>query len=97
MKRSVVAGLLAALVFAGGAAAASDQVSVTVDRSRIKTQLGRKISFKTTIANTASTATGPLIAHLNVLSLRSGVEVDPEDWSTHRTRYLGSIDRKSVV
>jgi hypothetical protein len=26
-----------------------------------------------------------------VLSLRSGVEVDPEDWSTHRTRYLGSI------
>jgi len=32
-----------------------------------------------------------LIAHLNVLSLRTGVYVDPEDWSSRRTRYLTPI------
>ena len=32
-----------------------------------------------------------LIAHLNVLSLRSGVYIDPEDWSSNRTRYLPPI------
>ena len=31
------------------------------------------------------------IAHLNVLSLRRGVYVDPEDWSSDRTRYLAPI------
>lgn len=79
------------LAFASVASAATNDVSVTVSRQRIATQLGHKVSFTTTVANHGSTSTGPLIAHLNVLSLRSGVEVDPEDWSTHRTRYLGSI------
>jgi hypothetical protein len=32
-----------------------------------------------------------LVAHLNVASLRPGVYVDPEDWSTSRTRYLDPI------
>ena len=32
-----------------------------------------------------------LIAHLTVVSLHDGVYVDPEDWSSHRTRYLGAI------
>jgi len=39
-------------------------------------------------------AAGPAagqVAHLNVLSLRPGVYVDPEDWSSHRTRYLAPI------
>ena len=34
-----------------------------------------------------------MIAHLNIVSLTGDVYVDPEDWSTHRTRYLGSIGR----
>lgn len=86
----MLATLSIALAFTG-AAVASDDVSVTVDRSRITTKLGQRFVFRTTIGNDASTATGSLIAHLNVLSLRNGVEVDPEDWSTHRTRYLGTI------
>lgn len=80
-----------ALALVGAANAASDDVSVIVDQSRIDTQLGENIVFHAEFANHGSTATGPLIAHLNVLSLRQGVEVDPEDWSTHRTRYLGTI------
>jgi hypothetical protein len=79
------------LALAQPAAATSDQVSVIVKQSRITTQLGENVSFRATFANRGATDTGPLIAHLNVLSLREGVEVDPEDWSTHRTRYLGAI------
>ena len=32
-----------------------------------------------------------LIVHLNVLSLRKFGYIDPEDWSSHRTRYLAPI------
>ena len=38
-----------------------------------------------------------LIAHLNVVSLRDGVYVDPEDWSSHRTRYLAPIPAGASV
>ena len=31
------------------------------------------------------------MAHLNVLDLRGDVYVDPEDWSTARTKYLDPI------
>ena len=78
----------AALAWSGVTAAA---VGVTLSPLRINTELGRNVLVHATFRNTAPSATGSLIAHLNVLSLRSGVEVDPEDWSTHRTRYLGTL------
>lgn len=85
------ATLLAALVFAGTTGAQSDPISVTVDRGQIFTGLGDDFGFRTTIANQAETSTPALIAHLNILSLRDGVYVDPEDWSSQRTWYLGTI------
>lgn len=88
---AALTALAAALMLAGGAGAALGDVSVTIDRSRVKTELGRKFTFRTTVANQASSATQSLIAHLNVLSLRPGTYVDPEDWSADRTRYLGTI------
>ena len=92
LRRAVVCSAAAAVVALVGAAnAAANDVSVIVRQSRIDTQLGKNIVFRATFANRGSNATGPQIAHLNVLSLRQGVEVDPEDWSTHRTRYLGTI------
>jgi hypothetical protein len=88
-----VALVVAAQVFASVACAADSgaAVSVTVDRTRISTELGRKLVFRSTITNRGSTAASGLIAHLNVLSLRDGVYVDPEDWSSERTRYLRPI------
>jgi hypothetical protein len=86
---AVVAALLVAP--AAQAADASAPVSVTVDRAQISTKLGEKFVFRSTITNRGSTAASGLIAHLNVLSLRDGVYVDPEDWSSQRTRYLGTI------
>ena len=80
-----------ALALVGTANAASGPLSVTADRTAISTALGHKFVFRSTIANHGRTAAENLIAHLNVLSLRSGVYIDPEDWSSNRTRYLPSI------
>jgi hypothetical protein len=85
---AVVLGLAAA---AGASAADASQLSVSVDRARISTKLGKKFVFHSTITNRGSAPATNLIAHLNVLSLRTGVYVDPEDWSSNRTRYLDPI------
>ncbi|MDQ2984773.1 MAG: hypothetical protein M3R70_12770 [Actinomycetota bacterium] len=90
--RPLLVGLLAALVLAGGAQATSrSRVGVTVDRTELSTKLGHKLSFRSTITNHGSTSASGLVAHLNVLSLRTGVYVDPEDWSSKRTRFLDTI------
>jgi hypothetical protein len=83
--------VVALLVAPGTHAADAGPVSVRVDRARISTQLGQKFAFHSTITNRGSKAASGLIAHLNVLSLRDGVYVDPEDWSSQRTRYLGTV------
>jgi hypothetical protein len=87
----ILAGISLTLSAPAAATAQSADVTVTSNQSRLATQVGRSVSFTTTITNNSTSVTGALIAHLNVLSLRPGVEVDPEDWSTHRTRYLGAI------
>jgi hypothetical protein len=85
----LVAALL--VVPIGNASSGTHDVSVRVDRSRISTELGKKFTFRSTVTNSGATTARGLIAHLNVLSLRNGVYVDPEDWSSNRTRYLGAI------
>jgi hypothetical protein len=91
--RAVLVALVAASVLAGSASAAegADRVSVAVDRAQISKKLGNKFQFRSTITNRGSTAATGLIAHLNILSLRNGPYVDPEDWSSNRTRYLPTI------
>jgi hypothetical protein len=91
MNRRLVFVLLTVLVVAQPAAAATSRITVTLDRTAISTSLGNKFSFRSVIVNHGATPARDLIAHLNVLSLRSGVYIDPEDWSSHRTRYLPVI------
>jgi hypothetical protein len=90
---ALVAALAAALALPAAAPASTPAggLTVTVDRSRIATPVGHSFVFRSTIENRGPTAASGLIAHLNVLSLRSDVYVDPEDWSSHRTRYLDQI------
>ena len=92
MKWLVTLALLAfALFVAGGATAAVPAVSVDVDPTLVKTELGRDFSLRSTITNGGSRPAVGLVAHLNILSLRPGLYVDPEDWSESRTRYLAPI------
>src|SRR4029453_4017818 len=66
-------------------------VTVSPSPTAFSTSIGGDFTFSTRVDNKASTATRPLVAHLNVLSLRPGVYVDPEDWSSRRTVFIGSI------
>jgi hypothetical protein len=82
----VLAVVAIALALAPAALAA-----VEVDRTSVQTSLGHNFRFSTTVSNRTAVSTPPLVAHLNVLSLEPGTYVDPEDWSSHRTRYLGTL------
>jgi hypothetical protein len=92
-----VAIVVGACVAAPPACSSSSPVSVRVDRVSIVTKLGRKFAFRTVVTNRGSSPVTNLVAHLNVVSLRSGVYVDPEDWSTSRTRYVRAIRPHSSV
>ncbi len=91
-------GLLALVALGSGvlaagtsAASVSPAVAVKIDRAQVSTRLGESFAFTSTITNRGTTPVSGLIAHLNILSLKSSTYVDPEDWSTQRTRYLKPI------
>ena len=90
---SVAVAALAAVLLssAPGWAQEGQGVSASVDRTEIATGLGNKFSFRSTVTNDSAAQVSGLIAHLNVLSLRPGTYVDPEDWSSNRTRYLPPV------
>jgi len=87
MRRLLLASLVA-LALAGPSQAA---VSVTNDRMAITTKLGQRFTFHSRIENRGSTSARDLVAHLNVVDLTGHTYVDPEDWSSRRTRYLRPI------
>jgi hypothetical protein len=90
MRRLAIVAATLFLV-ASPAAANAGRLSVSLDRTQVTTRLGHTFAFHSTIVNHGTAPADGLIAHLNVLSLRNGVYVDPEDWSSHRTRYLVPI------
>ena len=104
MKRAallLLAGLLAWTVLGvpGPATAASGTaLRVTQDRATTDSPVGGPLSFSAAVLNAGDQPQYGLVAHLNVLSLEPDVYVDPEDWSSERTRYLpvipahGSVD-----
>jgi hypothetical protein len=86
MKRFVAAALLVSLLVP--TAAAANRVSLSLSRVDVATQLGDNFGFTSTVKNAGRAPLAGLVAHLNVVSLTPGVYVDPEDWSSDRTRYL---------
>jgi hypothetical protein len=83
--------LVATAALAACLASAARAVTVTLDHGPVTTKIGERFTFATTVENTGATALSGLVAHLNVLSDDPGVYVDPEDWSSHRTQYLQTI------
>jgi hypothetical protein len=93
-RRRVAAALVASALAAGAAVAAPTAgavVQVRVDRARLALPVGHSFGFSSTLRNTGARATPELVAHLNIVSLDPGVYVDPEDWSSQRTRYLAPL------
>lgn len=95
MRTARVGLCTAAVVVLLGTAMSSAEAAtglvVSVDRAAVVTKLGHIFVIRSTISNNGNAPAANLIAHLNVLSLRGDVYVDPEDWSSHRTRYLPPI------
>jgi hypothetical protein len=91
--RAAFAATLATLLLGASAPAArpAPTLSVSVEPSRVATTLGRTVTVRSAVTNRGSAPAAGLIAHLNVLSYERGVYVDPEDWSSNRTRYLAPI------
>jgi hypothetical protein len=86
---------LATGVMLGGRAAAvaapASALTIELDRETVVTPLGGRFRFTSTFRADATGRTSPSIAHLNIVSLDPDVYVDPEDWSSERTRYLGPL------
>jgi uncharacterized protein (DUF2141 family) len=95
MRRMSLAGsaLLAAVLVAvaPAAAAPAGNVTVTSEQPAVQTAVGRHFDYRARIVNDSSASTGQLVVHLNVASLGSDVYVDPEDWSTDRSRFLSTL------
>jgi hypothetical protein len=87
MKRLLLV-LVVALV---AVAPATAGVAVRNDRATVSTKLGHEFVFHSRIENRGATAATGLVAHLNVVDLTGHTYVDPEDWSSQRTRYLAPI------
>ena len=83
--------LLVVVLLLTAAQAQAAGLRLSNDRAGIATALGHKFVFHTTIRNEGATPASGLIAHLNVVDLSGHTYVDPEDWSSQRTRYLPSI------
>lgn len=64
---------------------AAQPVEVVMDRPSLSSVLGDLVTVRSTLVNTGSGTTGPLLAHLDVVSLHNDVYVDPEDWSADRS------------
>ena len=90
MRFARLALLVVVLLLTAGQVQAAG-LRVSNDRAGIATALGHKFVFHTTIRNDGATPASGLIAHLNVVDLSGHTYVDPEDWSSQRTRYLPSI------
>jgi hypothetical protein len=90
VRRALVALAVALALCVWVPAAAATAPRIAIDRGSVSVRLGKSFAFTSTLA-VGAPGTGPLVAHLNVVSLDPATYVDPEDWSSHRTRYLGPI------
>ena len=63
-------------------------LSVMAEPPTVSTVLGGRFVITTVVKNTGTAPTGQILAHMNVASIEGDVYVDPEDWSSNRSRQL---------
>jgi hypothetical protein len=84
---------------AAAAAGASGSVEVAMDHATAAGVLGDHLTIGSTVTNAGAGSSGPLLAHLDVVSRDNDVYVDPEDWSGSRTvqlEPLGAGERRTL-
>jgi hypothetical protein len=67
-------------------------MKVSVSRNAVSTRLGDDFGFSTEIRNRGPVPRSGLVASLNVVGLSSGIYVDPEDWSSERTKSVPTLE-----
>jgi hypothetical protein len=72
-------------------------VTVSFDQRDVTTTVGHRFRPSSTIRNNGDQPLTGLVAHLDVLSVRPSVYVDPEDWSARRTVYLDRLPAHGTV
>jgi hypothetical protein len=87
-SRAVRAGAVCLLIVGAIGAPRAAAAEVSMSAANVTTRIGEDFRFTSTIANPSSAPLSGLIAHVDVVSRDPDVYVDPEDWSSQRTRYL---------
>ena len=92
LSLSLLCLLVAGIVAAPAAGAPQGTtVETSLSRQHVSIGLGNSFAFTSTVTNGGAAPRSGLVAHLNVVSFDPGVYVDPEDWSSQRTRYLATL------
>ena len=87
---------LGVIAAAPAAAQPTGGVEVTVDQPRISAVIGDRVTIRAHVTNSGSTASDPLIAHLNVASL-TGTYVDLEDWTAAPTQHVQPLEAHATA
>jgi ABC-2 type transport system permease protein len=96
----VATGLLLAALFGGPLAASaasfpalaeSPAVEVEIDMDTAVMNVGDEIEFTTTVTNADDIETPGMVVAMNIINLRKGDPVDPEDWSPERTQSVDPL------
>jgi hypothetical protein len=66
-------------------------VTITQDSATRSAVVGERFSLTSTVKNAGTEPVTGLVAHLDIVSLDPDVYVDPEDWSSNRTKYLTDV------
>lgn len=96
MGMGVIAVLLivpnASMALARQEANGEQPIQVSIDMDYTKVKASDSIFFNTTITNTATEDSVPLIVAMNIINIDAlGEVVDPEDWSPQRTQYIEKL------
>ncbi len=72
-------------------------LEISIDKEFATVKTGDEIEFTTQVTNTADAASSTSIVAMNIIDLRKGDPVDPEDWSPERTQDVEPLEPGAQV
>ena len=66
-------------------------IEIEIDRDTAVMNVGDEIEFTTTVTNVDDVETPGMVVAMNIINLRKGDPVDPEDWSPERTQAVDPL------